>query len=67
MVREWFEESLQMSREAGDNLEGTELYRNQGKSKTLAHILDVVDNVQDSLDRFAKSKEVSGAGGPQLV
>jgi len=53
VVEEWFAASLQDYREAGDLLDGNNLYRNQGKCIILSDLVKAIRESRDTAERFS--------------
>ena len=53
---EWIKDSLAYYREVGDDLDGNDLYRNQGKCKILSDLLACIQTAGDVRTRFAQSE-----------
>jgi hypothetical protein len=56
MVDEWLVPSLQFYREAGDELDGNDVFRNQGKCIILSDLIKSIQTAGEVQSRFAHNR-----------
>lgn len=60
IIIQWFEESKEEQRDLNDNLNGNELYRGTGASKTLKEILDEIKGANPTVSDTQLGGEGAG-------